>query len=379
MTSIATDAFASCPIKELTIDCKEIKPWFRYCTTLQKVTFGNSVSSIEDLAFRECDKLESVYISPSVKTIGRDAFAGCYGEKAEFASIESLCGISFANEWSNPLHGSTYLYIDGEPVVDVIIPSSVSVIGNYTFYSYYKLNSVTISDSVTQIGNRAFQFCMGLKKVSLGKSVSTIGDGAFSYCSSLKDFYSLSEIPPTCGAYIFQLNFYPPDFDCIKSCTLHVPAISYNKYKNADTWEHFYKIERIGSAITEIIIDQNVVNMKVGDKFQITAKILPMEASNEELNWSSSDESIATVSATGLVSAVSLGTATITVSNGNVTATCTVEVSEEAGVDGVLVDGNDNVEVYNLQGVRLNVSTREELSKLTTGFYIVNGKKVYVK
>ena len=44
----------------------------------------------------------------------------------------------------------------------------------------------------------------------------------------------------------------------------------------------------------------------------------------KELGWTSSDESVATVDANGVVTAVAPGTATITVSGGDVSATCTI-------------------------------------------------------
>lgn len=103
------------------------------------------------------------------------------------------------------------------------------------------------------------------------------------------------------------------------------------------------------------------------------------EASAAVLTWTSSDKSVATVSETGLVTAIAKGNTTITVSSGNVSATCEIIVSENGGIDDVLIDENHDVSVYNLQGVRMNVTKREDLSKLPQGFYIVNGKKVFLK
>ena len=45
----------------------------------------------------------------------------------------------------------------------------------------------------------------------------------------------------------------------------------------------------------------------------------------------------------------------------------------------VTVEDGKPLAVYNLQGVRLKVSTLEELNRLPKGFYVVNGKKIYIK
>lgn len=65
-----------------------------------------------------------------------------------------------------------------------------------------------------------------------------------------------------------------------------------------------------------------------GETVQLTAN-----AKADSLAWSSSDESVATVDATGLVTAVAPGTATITVTAGDVSASCTVTCKWETVVD----------------------------------------------
>ena len=152
------------------------------------VTYGGktySVTSIGYAAFSGCTGLTSVTIPNSVTNIGGYAFSGCSNlTKAEFASIESLCKIKF-NYKSNPLEYAHHLYINGKEVTDVVIPESVTSIGNSAFSDCSGLTSVTIPNSVTSIGEYAFSGCSGLTSVTIPESVTSIGSGAFYNCSGL--------------------------------------------------------------------------------------------------------------------------------------------------------------------------------------------------
>ena len=158
---------------------------FRNCSGLTSVIIGSRVKSIGEWAFFGCSGLKSINIPEGVTSIGNSAFSGCSGlTKAEFASIESLCKISFENVNSNPLSYAKHLYINGEEVKDVVIPNNVSSL-NYTFSGCSYLTSINIPNSVTSIGDGAFSGCSGLTSVTIPNSVTSIGARAFSGCSGL--------------------------------------------------------------------------------------------------------------------------------------------------------------------------------------------------
>ena len=69
---------------------------------------------------------------------------------------------------------------------DVVIPDSVTSIGEWAFARCGGLESITIPDSVTSIGNSAFSWCMDLQSVTIPDSVTSIGNSAFSWCINLQ-------------------------------------------------------------------------------------------------------------------------------------------------------------------------------------------------
>ena len=84
-------------------------------------------------------------------------------------------------------------------------------------------------------------------------------------------------------------------------------------------------------AVDHISISPAELVMKKGDYVTVTAYVLPDNASEKELTWSSSDTTVATVSYQGIVTAKAIGNATITATtlDKTKTATCTVIVREK--------------------------------------------------
>ena len=100
----------------------------------------------------------------------------------------------------------------------------------------------------------------------------------------------------------------------------------------------FYRLETdpnappyLGTPVTGVNLDRASITMMVGGTEPLTATVLPSNATNINVTWSSSDESIATVDAYGVVTAVSAGTALITVTtvDGGFVASCIVTVTAQ--------------------------------------------------
>ena len=123
----------------------------------------------------------------------------------------------------------------------------------------------------------------------------------------------------------------------IATSDLTVSSVSSIKLSGSGGGNSYYmQIEITGEAagpvaVTGVSLNSNSETLEVNQTVQLIATVIPSDADNQNVTWSSSNNNVATVT-DGLVTAIGAGTATITVTteDGNKTATCTVNVTTPA-------------------------------------------------
>lgn len=119
-------------------------------------------------------------------------------------------------------------------------------------------------------------------------------------------------------------------------------------------------------SVTAVALDKTTLSLKPAATAKLAVTITPSEATTKTVTWTSSDDKVATVS-DGTVTAVAVGTATITVKtdDGGLTASCAVTVSEDAP------EGKDVV----LQGeIKSDMTLKAIDNNLLSGFvYVTDG------
>lgn len=362
VTSIGVSAFASCDITSISLPktistindnaffkCNVItsidipesvksigNSVFENCSSLSSVNISNGVNSIGDRAFMECRNLSSITLPNSIEHIGEGAFCGCYGLKSIILP-ESLATIEV----------NTFSFC--EYLSNITIPQGTTSICEFAFYNCRRLESISFGNNLTTIGADAFENCESLKSIVLPNKLKSIGVNAFNACSSLTDLTlpsSLTNISAVafrgCDkiATITSLIEKPFDINGKESnervfsqtvfdkAKLYVPDGTIERYKNTSGWNDFSNIIE-KTIVREVSIDKHELSLKVGEYDTLHASVYPESSLDKTIKWSSSDENIAKVDDSGLVTALKAGEVWIkatSVSNVAVKDSCKVHV-----------------------------------------------------
>ena len=135
----------------------------------------------------------------------------------------------------------------------------------------------------------------------------------------------------------------------------------------------------VGIPATSVTIDTKADTIEIGETKQLVANILPSNASDKTVSWSSSQITVATVSASGLVTAVSKGTATITATTAgdSFKATCKIIVSDNSTSVAQAIKSDDIAIFPNpLDGKQLSIDLGGLKGKTTIQFIEINGQTV---
>ncbi|MBQ8293385.1 MAG: leucine-rich repeat protein [Bacilli bacterium] len=140
---------------------------------LTKLIIPNTITSIGKFQFYGFENITSVEIPSSVKYIGYEAFT-CEKLTTVYyqGTIKDWCDIEFEYLSANPMNNAIHFYIldsnnQYSEVTELVIPEGVNKIGDYQFYGFNNLNSVSIPKTVEVIGKGSFGELKQLKEIKL--------------------------------------------------------------------------------------------------------------------------------------------------------------------------------------------------------------------
>lgn len=271
---------------------------FRYCKSLVNVEIPDSVTNVSWGAFTGCSNLKSIKLPSTITTIGQDTFRECTSlESIDIPDSVTTIGV-------NAFYLCTNLQ-------SVELPENLSELGNYVFRNCENLTSIEIPDSVTTMGFCVFLNCTRLESANIPTGITEIPEGTFSSCSSLKSIV-IPEGITTIDKEAFKLcsNLESADIPstvtsigtnafgwCSKltiTCTTDSAAKEYAIQNNRN-----YKIYSTDVTLNE---SNGVIDLISNDKeIKLTETVVPYDATELDIVWSSDDEEISTVDQTGKI------------------------------------------------------------------------------
>ena len=206
---------------------------FADCDELEEVKFGTNsqLKLIDQWAFQNCRSLKSITIPASVETIAYGAFSNINydGFDSDKYSLESVI---FADGSKLKAIGEGAFQYQ-EALKSITLPDSLSAIGKAAFVSCYNLEEVNFgaNSQLKLIDEHAFENCRSLKSITIPASVETIALGAFmnvnndnfDYDNFDSDIYSLESVIFAEGSKLKTIEdgaFY----NCINLKEITIPA-----------------------------------------------------------------------------------------------------------------------------------------------------------
>ena len=142
----------------------------------------NLLQTIEDLPTKATDEeLKEAFVDEwgvKYSKDGRKLLKAPYELNGTYSirkGTKIICDWAFG--WSK--------FIGCRSLTSLVIPDSVTNIGDYAFWNCRSLTNIVIPNSVTSIGDNAFEYCFSLSNLIIPDGVTSIGDGAFVGCTSL--------------------------------------------------------------------------------------------------------------------------------------------------------------------------------------------------
>ena len=229
-------------------------------------------------------------------------------------------------------------------ITSIVIPKSVSKVGAGAFANCSNLRDVRIDDSAETLecGDGMFasspfvSLYLGrhtsgtvlsghksLDDLQIGTSVTKIDANEFTGCAPITNLVVYATTPPAMPDNGFDQTVYD-------NTVLRVPDDVVNKYKTAQGWTKFNhnNILGINQIPAQSISLSSELSLTVGGSKRLEVAFNPTDVTSKALSWSSSNESVASVSSNGVVVALTPGEVTITATTTNgKTAECKVTVN----------------------------------------------------
>ena len=385
---------------------------FRNCTSLTDIHLPSMLKAISSSTFEGCKKLTTINFPSTLTMIGNSAFSGCESlpeailpsgvEKIESNAFKNCKAMKKAVVPDTVSSIGSSAFYGCEALTDITLGSKLKKIESQTFYGCTVLPSIVLPYNVTTIGDSAFVNCTKLTQITVPRNTTSIASNAFSYPKKMTMYG-----PSDCYAQTYAngkgIKYVTQDIHAT-SVSLDITEKTAERYDDfqltatiaplnftdAVVWTSsneevatvsdtgYVEICGVGTAVITVTagnvkaackitvpqlidwieFDEDEIELKAGETYQLKPYISPSDATNKKLKYTSSDTKVAEVSASGRVTAKSEGEAKIRAAatdGSDEYAVCYVTVTGKAKVTGITLD-RTSAEVKRGEKLTLNVT-----------------------
>ena len=365
--SIGNDTFSGCTSLQKVhipnIQKSIVQNMFYNCTGLSEINLPDTLTEISNSAFYNCDALTELQLPAQLQKIGANAFYDC----------DALTKVTMPG---TVISLGDHAFYHCDTLAEVSLGSGLTSLPDYVFAQCPALTKIVLPYRMTKLNDNAFNACVGLVEVTMPKSLASIGSQTFSYPGKMT-IYGIGGTYAETYAKENGITFVNREVNA-QSAALNLTELRLGKghsrqlfltaspeeftdevsWKSGDTGiatvagDGTVKAVACGTTIikvnvgnasascnvtvyqpvTSIRLSKSSAELAAGDTLELTATVNPKDATNKEYRWSSSDSAVASVSESGLVTALAKGEATITATaadGSGVTASCTVNVTTQ--------------------------------------------------
>ena len=353
---------------------------FQYCDVLADVDLGAGLKVIPEYCFYEDPALQKVILPYQFTTVNASAFANCtkltditfnrnvssvdasalsYKDKTTIHGVKGTYAESFASD-----NGFKFEALNAPATGITLSKEKIEIAKDKSIRLTASLTPVDTSDELTWTSSNEEVATVEdgvVKAVGLGEVEIVAMAGSVTKSCPVKVYQGVNNITldvtshtMTIGDFLqLTATIYPKDAeykDVIWSSNNEdvavvdqkglVQAKAYGKVKITATskdggLEAVCNVTVEPVAVTEVSLNAKAVTLKVGETYQLKETVLPENATDKTVTWTSSNTKAATVSG-GAVTAVGTGSAVIIVktNSGAKTASCTVTVQGSLPSEG---------------------------------------------
>ncbi|MDR0845738.1 MAG: leucine-rich repeat protein, partial [Tannerella sp.] len=357
---------------------------FAYCSSLTSVIISSPVNRIGSWAFQGCNSLTSVMISNSVTSIEGSVFFDC----------NSLATVEVG--WNIPLNISNSVFASLSIInCKLIVPAGTKQLYEHAgvWQAFGIIEEKGASSSALSVSPSTFAVASGG-----GSSTVTVSSNT-SWTVSASDGWLAINASTGNGNGSFTVTTAP------NTSIARMATITVSDGTSNETVSVSQSASNVSEILpTSITLNQTTLTLSSGSSAQLTAAVLPENATNKNVNWVSTNPAVAQVSNIGLVTGLTEGitlVGAISETGAVSSGWCTVNVTSPVDIIPIDVNGitisiqdgklyvhspvSETVYIYSFTGNLLYNGKKEigeatfNLYYLPKGVFIVRGSSGWVK